>query len=82
MRVLNEEYKRPCAVCETPIAAGLLMCRDHWRQVPPALQREVNEAWRAVSNRRAASVEESRERAARYRLATEEAVKAVQAKAV
>lgn len=80
MRVLNDEYKRPCAVCETPIPAGLLMCREHWRQVPRDLQREVNESWRAVTNRKAASVEESLERAARYRLAVEEAVRAVQAK--
>ena len=81
MRVLNEEYKRPCAVCATPVAAGMLMCRAHWGQVPRNLQREVNESWRAVSNRQANSVEESLERAARYRLAVEEAVRVVQAKA-
>lgn len=81
MRVLNDEYKRPCAVCETPVAAGLLMCRAHWGQVPRNLQREVTETWRAVTNRQANSVEEVKERAARYRLAVEAATAAVKAKA-
>lgn len=81
MRVLNDEYKRPCAVCQTPVAAGLLMCRDHWRQVPVDLQREVNEAWRAVNQRTSSSVKESLDRAARYRLAVAAAVQAVEERA-
>lgn len=81
MKVLNDEYKRPCAVCETPIAAGLLMCRNHWRQVPRELQIEVKESWAEVIARDGASVETIRERATRYRLATEAAVNAVRAKA-
>jgi hypothetical protein len=82
MRVLNDEYKRPCPVCGTPIHAGLLMCRSDWRKVPPDLQREVNESWQALNRRNVASVGEARERAARYRLAAEAAVDAANGRAV
>lgn len=30
-----------CAVCGRKVAAGMLMCRPHWQQVPRALQRDV-----------------------------------------
>lgn len=81
MGALNGQYKRPCAVCKTPVSAGMLMCLAHWRMAPRNLQREVNESWRAVTNRQAKSVEEVKERAARYRLAVEAAIEAVKARA-
>lgn len=32
--------------CTAPVPPKFLMCRKHWRMVPPALQRAVNNAYR------------------------------------
>ncbi len=33
--------------CATRIARAQLMCRDHWRMLPPALQAQVKREFRA-----------------------------------
>lgn len=62
-----------CAVCRCQIAGGMLMCRQHWAQVPTRLKRRVNDAltmWRngvvSLSNLRAA--QEDAVDSVRYRL--------------
>jgi hypothetical protein len=32
--------------CNTPTASGRFMCRNHWRMVPLALQRVINQSYR------------------------------------
>jgi DNA-binding XRE family transcriptional regulator len=49
----------------------LLMCKPHWQMVPRALQRQVNESWRAYIRA------PSRESLIAYRLARETAIDAV-----
>jgi hypothetical protein len=65
-----------CACCTKPIRPGLLMCPRHWRQVPAALQREVNAAWRAL--RSCGSLRTNVHGHARYERARTDAVAAVQ----
>lgn len=40
--------KCPAKPCGAELEAGHLLCRDHWKAVPPPLQREVNATWRTM----------------------------------
>ncbi len=64
--------------CPEPVRRGQLMCRDHWYRVPIALRREVNETWRAV-NRTHDDLAAHKDAFARYRLARQAAIDAVNA---
>ena len=70
-------------VCEVPlcgetIAAGKLMCRDHWYEVPKQVRQRINHAWKRIKGRGTARY---RQEALRdYRAAVTEAVSAVEAK--
>lgn len=67
----------PCEIptCHNPVADGKLMCLPHWRKVPPSLQRDVYNTWRAFNGTSNASSRLSRIRA--YRAARDAAIKAV-----
>lgn len=41
----NSTHECPGPQCKAQISASQLMCRPHWAQVPPPLQREVYAAW-------------------------------------
>lgn len=63
------------AGCQKQIPLNLLMCMTHWRMVPAPVQREVLTSWRALGRNR-----QSLELALAYRVATDKAAAAVDAK--
>ncbi|MCW5666501.1 MAG: hypothetical protein KIT35_21935 [Piscinibacter sp.] len=42
--------RHPCAVCDTLVSTGHLMCARHWRLVPHELQVAVYSTWRSYRN--------------------------------
>lgn len=71
--------RRTCPVgeCQRRIQTGHLMCFEHWRRVPRDLKAEVNDSWKVYrrmlfnGDRSPAAIDA----AARYRVASEQAVK-------
>lgn len=41
----NSQARHPCAVCNTSIGLGFLMCASHWKLVPHAQQQAVYRTW-------------------------------------
>ncbi|MEX2630003.1 MAG: hypothetical protein WD341_08705 [Tistlia sp.] len=77
------EKRRRCPVspCPAELPQGLLMCKEHWRQVPKPLQAGVNKAWRHLRRVLAgsrSSTDALREAAGAHREATDAAVQAVE----
>lgn len=65
--------ERKCEVpfCQTMVARGILMCREHWFQVPRPLRQEVNRAYDLYKTMRSMTALKE------YNATVREAVKAV-----
>jgi hypothetical protein len=44
-------HKCPANNCPVILPTNILMCREHWRQVPRYLRMQVGEAWRRVDRK-------------------------------
>ena len=45
-------------LCEQHVTRDKLMCAEHWRDVPTALQTQVNDAWRAFGRSTSRNIHE------------------------
>jgi hypothetical protein len=64
--------------CNRPVRPGILMCRDHWFEVPGSLRQRVNRTWVRYSDACfTADVEQFHARREAYETARAEAVAAV-----
>ena len=77
---MNRQNRHPCDICHKPVGTGKLMCSQHWRLVPKALQHEVYRTWGRV-RRGEGTPQQQPQNIAAYRKAREAAVQSAWAAA-